>query len=110
MIIGRQLTAARALADLTQAELAAAANISVPMLQRMEASDVPAEDMKNDVAAVVGALEAAGVRLIDGSYSGAGGPGVRLASPVGASVDVDEAQTVQYEEHLTNDAPPGAGG
>lgn len=110
MIVGKQLAAARVLAELTQAELAAAANISVPTLKRMEASAGAVEGMKNNVAAVVGALEAAGVRFIDGNYSGSGGPGVRLASPTGVSIDVDESQTVQYAEHLTNDAPPGAGG
>nr|WP_210421411.1 hypothetical protein [Rhizobium sp. R693] len=48
--------------------------------------------------------------FLDGNYSGSGGPGVRLTQPTGASIDVNTNETVQYKEHLTNDAPPGAGG
>lgn len=64
-VTGRQIAAARAMADVSQATLAAAANISIPTLKRMEASDGPAVGMKNNVAAVVSALRAAGVEFID---------------------------------------------
>jgi transcriptional regulator with XRE-family HTH domain len=72
---GRQIAAARVLAGLGQAELAAAAKISVPTLRRMESSDGPVSGYANNAEAVRRALESAGVEFIaeDG-----GGPGVRL--------------------------------
>ncbi|MEC7161959.1 MAG: helix-turn-helix transcriptional regulator [Pseudomonadota bacterium] len=72
---GRQIAAARVLAGLAQSDLAARANISVPTLRRMEASDSHATGLPNNVAAVVSALTAAGVEFIP---QNGGGPGVRL--------------------------------
>lgn len=74
-ISGRQLAAARALVGLTQANLAGSANISVPTLKRMEASEAAVTGMKNNVAAIRTALEAAGVEFI---AENGGGVGVRL--------------------------------
>lgn len=53
------------------------------------------------------ALEGAGVVFIP---ENGGGAGVRLAKRASASTDTNETETVQYEEYLENDAPPGAGG
>jgi hypothetical protein len=39
-----------------------------------------------------------------------GGPGVRLLIKASAAIDTNQDETVQYKEHLENDAPPGAGG
>lgn len=75
---GRQIAAARALAGLSQAEVASSANISVPTLKRMEASEGAATGMANNVAAVVRALEAAGVTFLAEGEAVDGGPGVRL--------------------------------
>ena len=72
---GRQIAAARALADLSQSDLAASAKISVPTLKRMEASPGPAPGMANNLAAVVRALEAAGIIFVEENGEG---PGVRL--------------------------------
>jgi transcriptional regulator with XRE-family HTH domain len=72
-ITGRQIAAARTLAGINQDELAQRANISVPTLRRMEASDGAAAGLSNNVAAVRAALEAAGVEFTNG-----GQPGVRL--------------------------------
>lgn len=74
-ITGRQIAAGRALARMEQAELASAANISVPTLRRMEASEGPAVGMANNVAAIRAALEAAGVIFVEENGEG---PGVRL--------------------------------
>ncbi|WP_202863257.1 transcriptional regulator [Pararhodobacter aggregans] len=60
---------------MAQADLAAAAKISVPTLRRMEASEGPAAGMVNNVEAVRRALEVAGIVFIP---SGGGGAGVRL--------------------------------
>jgi hypothetical protein len=74
-ITGRQLAAGRVLVNLSQATLAETARISVPTLGRMEASDGPAVGFANNVAAVVSALERAGIEFIE---ENGGGPGVRL--------------------------------
>lgn len=71
-INGRQIAAARALLGLGQVELAKSANISAPTLRRIEADE---GGMKNNVAAVVSALEAAGIIFIEQNGYG---PGVRL--------------------------------
>lgn len=66
-LTGNQLAAARALVALGQVELAQAANVSAPTLRRMESSkDEPVQGMKNNIAAVRAALEAAGVEFIPG--------------------------------------------
>jgi transcriptional regulator with XRE-family HTH domain len=109
-ITGRQLAAARALLGMGQVELAGRANVSAPTLRRMEASEGTVEGIRNNVASVVAVLEAAGITFLDGNYSGSGGPGVRLTQSTGASIDVQERETIQYREFYENDAPPGAGG
>lgn len=60
---------------MSQAQLAANANISIPTLKRMEASDGAATGMVNNVAAVRSALLGAGILFIDPNDNG---PGVRL--------------------------------
>ncbi len=61
--------------NLSQAALAEAAWISVPTLGRMEASAGSVTGFANNVAAVIAALEKAGVEFIE---ENGGGPGVRL--------------------------------
>lgn len=73
---GRQIAAARVLLGIDQAELASRARISVPTLRRMEGSNGPATGYANNVAAVVAALEAAGVEFTNGDQ-----PGVRMRKP-----------------------------
>lgn len=72
LITGRQIAAARALLGLSQTSLSERANISVPTLKRMEASDGPATGMINNVAAVRGALEQAGVVFVPENGDGVG--------------------------------------
>ncbi len=74
-ITGRQIAAALGLARMSQADLAKAANISVPTIGRMIASEGVASGMANNVAAVRAALESAGVIFVD---ENGGGAGVRL--------------------------------
>ncbi|MCJ2041684.1 transcriptional regulator [Methylobacterium sp. J-059] len=71
-VSGRQIAAARTLVAMGQAELAAAASISVPTLKRMEASEGAAAGMANNVKAVIAALEAAGLEFIPENGGGAG--------------------------------------
>ena len=69
---GRQLAAARTLLGLTQADVAARSNLSVPTLKRMEGSEGPIAGMQNNVEAVIRALEAAGVIFVAENGDGAG--------------------------------------
>jgi transcriptional regulator with XRE-family HTH domain len=78
MITGTQMKAARALAGLSQQALAEASGLSVPTIQRMEASPGTVRGMVDSLTRVIAALDAAGVVLIgEGEASGAGGRGVR---------------------------------
>jgi DNA-binding XRE family transcriptional regulator len=80
MLIASQIRAARALLGIDQRQLAEAAGLSLPTIQRMEASTGPqVRGNMESVAKVVDALERAGVELIsDGAASLGGGRGVRL--------------------------------
>ena len=79
MIIAAQLRAARALAGLDQRALAEASGLSVPTIQRMEASEGVIRGNVDSLMKLIGALNAAGVELInEGAISDKGGRGVRL--------------------------------
>jgi len=80
MIIAAQIRAARALLGMDQRSLAEAAGLSLPTIQRMEASTgAQVRGNVDSVVKVVEALERAGVELIgDGAVSAGGGRGVRL--------------------------------
>src|SRR5579863_8491173 len=79
MITAAQLRAARALLGLDQRDLAELSGLSVPTIQRMEASDGVIRGNVDSLMKLVGALDAAGVDLIgEGAASHDGGRGVRL--------------------------------
>ena len=79
MITAAQLRAARALAGLDQRQIAELAGLSVPTIQRMEASDGVIRGNVDSLMKLIGALDAAGIELIgDGAVSSTGGRGVRL--------------------------------
>ncbi|HEX7758764.1 MAG TPA: transcriptional regulator [Caulobacteraceae bacterium] len=79
MITAAQLRAARALLALDQRTLADLAGLSVPTIQRMEASDGVIRGNVDSLMKLIGALEAAGLELIaEGAVSPGGGRGVRL--------------------------------
>ena len=79
MITARQLRAARALAGLDQRALARAARLSLPTIQRMEASDGVVRGNVESLMKLIAALERAGIELInEGVTSSGGGRGVRL--------------------------------
>ena len=83
MITSTQLRAARALLDIDQRELAELSNLSVPTIQRMEASDGVIRGNVDSLMKLVGALNDAGIELInEDATSNAGGRGVRLREPV----------------------------
>jgi len=82
MITAAQLRAARALLGLDQRRLAAAVGLSVPTIQRMEASDGVVRGNVESLMKVIQGLNELGIELIDeGAESKGGGRGVRLAQP-----------------------------
>jgi transcriptional regulator with XRE-family HTH domain len=82
MITAAQLRAARALLGIDQRELAAQAGLSLPTIQRMEASDGVIRGNVDSLMKLVAALDAAGIELIsDNATSSGGGRGVRLKAP-----------------------------
>ena len=79
MITAAQLRAARALLGIDQRQLAALAELSVPTIQRMEASDGVIRGNVDSLMKLIAALDAAGIALIgEGAVSEGGGRGVRL--------------------------------
>jgi transcriptional regulator with XRE-family HTH domain len=79
MLTASQLRAARALIGLDQREMAELSGLSVPTIQRMEASEDVIRGNVDSLMKLVGALEAAGIELIgEGAVSQDGGRGVRL--------------------------------
>ncbi len=79
MITAAQLRAARALLDMDQRALAHAAQLSLPTIQRMEASEGVIRGTVDSLMKLVAAIQASGVELInEGDASGGGGRGVRL--------------------------------
>ncbi|MBD9367665.1 helix-turn-helix transcriptional regulator [Xanthomonas sp. XNM01] len=79
MLSAAQLRAARALLGIDQRQLAAMAGVSLPTIQRMEASDGTVRGVVGTLVKVVDALEHAGVELIGpGRPSHGDGRGVRL--------------------------------
>lgn len=81
MISAGQLRAARALLGIDQRRLAELCGLSVPTIQRMEASEGVIRGNVDSLMKLVGALDAAGIELIgEGATSATGGRGVRLKS------------------------------
>jgi transcriptional regulator with XRE-family HTH domain len=82
MITPGQLRASRALLGIDQRALAEAAGLSVPTIQRMEASDGVIRGNVDSLMKLIAALDTFGIELItDNAASNAGGRGVRLKRP-----------------------------
>lgn len=83
MITPSQLRAARALLGIDQRQLAELSSLSVPTIQRMEASSSGViRGNVDSLMKLVAALDAAGIELIaEGAVSAGGGRGVRLRAP-----------------------------
>jgi transcriptional regulator with XRE-family HTH domain len=79
MITASQMRAARALLGIDQRQLAERARLSLPTIQRMEASDGVVRGNVDSLMKLVDALAANGIELIgEGATSSKGGRGVRL--------------------------------
>ena len=79
MITAAQLRAARALLGIDQRELAQRCSLSLPTIQRMEASEDVIRGNVDSLMKLVEALAASGIELIgEGAASHDGGRGVRM--------------------------------
>ncbi|HYC16951.1 MAG TPA: helix-turn-helix transcriptional regulator [Pseudolabrys sp.] len=79
MITAAQMRAARALLGIDQRELAQRSGLSLPTIQRMEASDGVVRGNVDSLMKLVDTLTASGIELIgEGATSNSGGRGVRL--------------------------------
>ena len=79
MITAAQLRASRAMLGIDQRKLAELSGLSVPTIQRMEASDGVIRGNVDSLMKLVNALDAAGMELIgEGIVSQHGGRGIRL--------------------------------
>lgn len=79
MLTAAQMKAARALVGMEQKALAEASGVSLPTIQRMEASNGVVRGVIESLMKVMAALEAAGVEFLnEGAASTGGGRGVRL--------------------------------
>ena len=79
MITSGQMRAARALLGIDQRTLAELTGLSLPTIQRMEASGGVVRGNVDSLMKLVGALNRAGIELIgEGATSSSGGRGVRL--------------------------------
>jgi transcriptional regulator with XRE-family HTH domain len=82
MLSSLQLRAARALVGMDQRQLAEKSGLSVPTIQRMEASGGVIRGNVDSLMKIVAALEQSGVELIgEDAVSSGGGRGVRLKAP-----------------------------
>jgi transcriptional regulator with XRE-family HTH domain len=79
LLTATQLKAARALVGMEQRALAAASGVSLPTIQRMEASNGIVRGVIESLMRVMAALETAGVEFInEGAVSPGSGRGVGL--------------------------------
>jgi transcriptional regulator with XRE-family HTH domain len=86
MITAAQLRAARALVGLDQRGLAELSGLSLPTIQRMEASEDVIRGNVDSLTKLMAALDAAGVDFIgEGAASAGGGRGARLKKRASAA-------------------------
>jgi transcriptional regulator with XRE-family HTH domain len=90
MITAAQLRAARVLLGLDQRRLAELSGLSVPTIQRMEASETMVRGNVDSLVKLIAAFNEAGIEMIDeGAVSHSQGRGVRL------KIDSGSAKTVR---------------
>ena len=86
MITAAQLRAARVLLGIDQRRLAELSGLSVPTIQRMEASETMVRGNVDSLVKLIAAFDAAGIEMIDeGAASNAQGRGVRLRTASGSA-------------------------
>src|SRR3954463_14691036 len=92
MITAAQMRAARALLGIDQRQLAELSGVSLPTIQRMEASEGNVRGVVDTLTKVVEAFDAAGVELIGENTASTGnGRGVRFRSSKARITDLNGA-------------------
>jgi transcriptional regulator with XRE-family HTH domain len=86
MITAGQLRAARVLLGIDQRRLAELSGLSLPTIQRMEASETMVRGNVDSLVKLIAAFDAAGIEMIgDGAASHSRGRGVRLKIQQGSA-------------------------
>jgi transcriptional regulator with XRE-family HTH domain len=94
MITAAQLRAARVLLGIDQRELAELSGLSVPTIQRMEASETMVRGNVDSLVKLITALDSAGIEIIDeGAASNTRGRGVRLKIKSSSAKTVPDARS-----------------
>jgi transcriptional regulator with XRE-family HTH domain len=112
MITSAQLRAARALIGVDQRQLAELSGLSVPTIQRMEASEGVIRGTVDSLVKLIAAIESAGIVLIgEGAPSERGGRGVRIKeSDVRAGAQSREESRAGHRRQAGSaHRPPGGG-
>jgi protein PhnA len=107
MITSQQMRAARALLGIDQKELAALAGVSLPTIQRMEASDGQVRGVVETLVRVISALERGGVELIGENAPSQGrGRGVRLreVASFATRMDKDKRMMQDSDDYIYDEA------
>lgn len=109
MISREQVHAARALLKWTHEDLADAAGLELQTVLDFERGTLDVSRQEDVKPILSQTLEKAGISFIaDDAKSVAGGPGLRLSTPLNHEVSVKDY--VQYPEALRPNASTGAGG
>ncbi|UNK79602.1 transcriptional regulator [Sphingopyxis granuli] len=104
MITSQQMRAARALLGIDQRQLAALAALSLPTIQRMEASDGQVRGIVDTLVKVITALEGAGIELLGENATSTGvGRGVRLRETTSGK-PAGRGQSILYDKVVTGEA------
>jgi transcriptional regulator with XRE-family HTH domain len=94
MITAAQLRAARVLLNIDQRRLAEMSGLSVPTIQRMEASETMVRGNVDSLVKLITAFDAAGIEMIDeGASSHSQDRGVRLKIVAGAAKPALDARS-----------------
>ena len=94
MITAAQLRAARVLLGIDQRRLSQLSGLSVPTIQRMEASETMIRGNVDSLVKLIAALEGAGIEMIDeGAVSNSQGRGVRLKIKPGSTKNPVDARS-----------------
>jgi transcriptional regulator with XRE-family HTH domain len=94
MITAAQLRAARVLLGIDQRRLAELSGLSVPTIQRMEASETMVRGNVDSLVKLIAAFDAAGIEMIDeGAVSHSEGRGVRLKIRSGSTKPLADAKS-----------------